>query len=88
MTKYMVIFSGESKIVKVNDSNDKYLFDTFEEAHKTMIDDLHKELSYRYSDEESMKNAEENTWKEYLDGCWMSTSDNYDYFWQIISIEI
>ena len=26
----MVIFSGEAKIVKVSDSNDKYLFDTFE----------------------------------------------------------
>lgn len=88
MTKYLVIFSGGANITKVKDSNDKYLFDTFEEARDVMIRDLFEELGNKYPDNESIENAKENNWNEHFDNCWMETSDGSEYAWQIITIEV
>lgn len=88
MTKYIVIFSGESNITKVKDSSNEYLFDTFEYAREVMIEDLYEELSNSYPDDESIENAKENNWNEHLDNCWMETSNGSEYSWQIIQIDI
>ena len=88
MIKYLVIFSGEANITKIKDCNNKYLFDSFEEARDVMIKDLFEELSNRYPDEESMGKAKENNWNEHFDNCWMETSNGSEYAWQIITIEV